>query len=318
MEEMLIGPYIRQKRLDKGWTLEYLCDGICTAPTLSRIETNTRTPSSSVLKALLERLGLPAGQFFALLNENDLAIEKLQKDIRNDDIRLRRAAKPEQGKIREQILVKLEKLEELGGEDNRFVQQFILSTKASIGGPEGPYSPEERLEMLLEAIRLTVPRFDLIKIASFSYTAEEIVLINQIARVYANSGNRKKAIGISSQLLKFIEKNNTSLNHYPRQFCLVASNCAIDLAYEKLYERAVTLAEKGRKVCIERGEYQFLPTFTAVLAECWYFLGDPEKSTALYHQAYVLYQSFGDSRNLAIMRQEMKERLDLEPPYEMW
>ena len=40
---------------------------------LSRIETNTRTPSSSVLKALLERLGLPAGQFFALLSENDIA-----------------------------------------------------------------------------------------------------------------------------------------------------------------------------------------------------------------------------------------------------
>ena len=139
--------------------------------------------------------------------------------------------------------------------------------------------------MLLEAIRLTVPRFDLGKIASFSYTVEEIMLVNQIARVYANSGNRRKAIGISSQLLKHIEKNNASLNHYPRQFCLVASNCALDLAYEKLYKKAVKLAEKGQKVCIERGEYQFLPTFTAVLAECWYFLGDPEKSTALYHQS---------------------------------
>lgn len=318
MEEMLIGPYIRQKRLDKGWTLEYLCDGICTAPTLSRIETNTRTPSSSVLKALLERLGLPAGQFFALLSENDIAMDRLQKKIRDDEIHFHRAAKPEQDKIREQILAELEELEELGGEDNRFVRQFVLSMKAGIGRPEGPYSLEERLEMLLEAIRLTVPRFDLKRIASFSYTIEEIMLVNQIARIYANSGNRKKAIGISSQLLKYIEKNNTSLNHYPRQFCLVASNCAIDLDCEKLYERAVTLAEKGREVCIERGEYQFLPTFTAVLAECWYFLGDPEKSTALYHQAYVLYQSFGDSRNLAIMRQEMKEYLGLEPPYKVW
>lgn len=318
MEEMLIGPYIRQKRLDKGWTLEYLCDGICTAPTLSRIETNTRTPSSSVLKALLERLGLPAGQFFALLSENDIAVDSLQKKIRDEIIRFRRAAEPDQSAIREQILHNLKTLEELGGEDNRFVQQFVLGMKAGIGRPEGPYSPEEQLEMLLEAIRLTVPRFDLKRIASFSYTVEEIMLVNQIARIYANSGNRKKAIGISSQLLKYIEKNNASLNHYPRQFCLVASNCAIDLGCEKLYERAVTLAEKGRKVCLERGEYQFLPTFTAVLAECWYFLGDPKKSTALYHQAYVLYQSFGDSRNLAIMRQEMKEHLGLEPPYEVW
>ena len=318
MEEMLIGPYIRQKRLDKGWTLEYLCDGICTAPTLSRIETNTRTPSSSVLKALLERLGLPAGQFFALLSENDIAMDRLQKKIRDEIIRFRRAAEPDQSAIREQILHNLKTLEELGGEDNRFVQQFVLGMKASIGRPEGPYSPEEQLEMLLEAIRLTVPRFDLKRIASFSYTVEEIMLVNQIARAYANSGNRKKAIGISSQLLKYIEKNNARLNHYPRQFCLVVSNCAIDLAYEKLYERAVTLAEKGRKVCLERGEYQFLPTFTAVLAECWYFLGDLEKSTALYHQAYILYKSFGDSSNLTIMQQEMKERLGLEPPYQVW
>lgn len=318
MEEMLIGPYIRQKRLDKGWTLEYLCDGICTAPTLSRIETNTRTPSSSVLKALLERLGLPAGQFFALLSENDIAMDRLQKKIRDDKIRFRRAAEPDQSAIREQILHNLKTLEELGGEDNRFVHQFVLSTKAVVGRPERPYSPDEQLKMLMEAIQLTVPRFDLKKIPSFRYSVEEVMLINQISRVYANSGNRKKSIAILNQLLKYIEKNNQTLDYYPRQFCLVASNCTIDLAYEKLYERAVTLAEKGRKVCLERGEYQFLPTFTAVLAECWYFLGDPKKSTALYHQAYILYKSFGDSRNLAIMQQEMKEYLGLKPPYEVW
>ena len=120
----MIGPYIRQKRLDKGWTQEYLCDGICTAPTLSRIETNDRTPSSSVLKALLEKLGLPAGQVLALMGENDLEIEKLKKSIRQKDFRLRRAKKSEQDKLRKQILVMLSKLEELGGEDNRFVQQY--------------------------------------------------------------------------------------------------------------------------------------------------------------------------------------------------
>lgn len=180
-----------------------------------------------MLKALLERLGLPAGRFFALLSENDIAVGSLQKKIRDEKIRFRRAAEPDQSAIREQILHNLKTLEELGGEDNRFVHQFVLSTKAVIGRPERPYSPDEQLEMLMEAIRLTVPRFDLKRIASFSYTVEEIMLVNQIARIYANSGNRKKAIGISSQLLKYVEKNNASLNHYPRQFCLVASNCAI-------------------------------------------------------------------------------------------
>lgn len=314
MEEMLIGPYIRQKRMDKGWTMEYLCDGICAVSTLSRIETNAQAPSSSVLKALLERLGLPAGQFFALLSENDIAVDRLQKKIRDDDIRLRRAAKTEQGKLREQVLAELEELEELGGEDNRFVRQFVLSTKASIGRPEGPYSPEERLEMLLEAIRLTVPRFDLKNIPGFQYSVMEVIVINQIARTYARMGDRKTAISISRRLLKYIEKYNRNLEKYPRQFCMIAHNCAIDLAVEKHYPESIALSEKGQKVCVEEGDYQFLPGFLAIQAECYFFLGSLEKSKHFYCEAYYLYEILGDDANRAIVAEEMKEHLGLEPP----
>ena len=315
MEEMLIGPYIRQKRLDKGWTQEYLCDGICTAPTLSRIETNDRTPSSSVLKALLERLGLPAGQFFALLSENDTAVNKLQKKIRDNKIRFRRAAEPDQSAIREQILYDLKTLEALGGEDNRFVQQYILSTKASIGTTDGPYSLEERLEMLMEAIQLTVSRFDLKNIPGFQYSIMEVTIINQIAVTYASMGDRKKAISISRRLLKYIEKYNKDLENYPRQFCLVAHNCAINLALEKQYEEAIELAQKGQRISVQKGDYQFLPGFLSTQAECCFFLGELEKSKHLYYQAYSLYAVLEDDANCAILASEMKARLGLEVPY---
>ncbi len=318
MEEMLIGTYIRQKRQDRGWTQEYLCDGICSVPTLSRIETNDRTPSSSVIKALLEKLGLPAGQFFALLSKDDISVDRLKKKIRNDKIRFRRAAESERKVIREQILRDLGALEEAGGEDNRFVRQFVLNTKAGIGTPEGFYTPEEQLEILMEAIRLTIPRFDLKRIASFRYSAEEIMIVNLIARTYAKSGNRKKSLTISRRLLRYIENNNQTLDHYPRQFCLVAHNHAIDLTIEEQYNEAILLSERGRKICVEEGEYQFLPGFLAIMAECWYFLDNQSKSAELYNQAYVLYKSFGDNLNRAAMQREMKEHLGLDPPYEVW
>ena len=304
MEEMLIGTYIRQKRQDRGWTQEYLCDGICSVPTLSRIETNDRTPSSSVIKALLEKLGLPAGQFFALLSKDDISVDRLKKKIRNDKIRFRRAAESERKVIREQILRDLGALEEAGGEDNRFVRQFVLNTKAGIGTPEGFYTPEEQLEILMEAIRLTIPRFDLKRIASFRYSAEEIMIVNLIARTYAKSGNRKKSLTISRRLLRYIENNNQTLDHYPRQFCLVAHNHAIDLTIEEQYNEAILLSERGRKICVEEGEYQFLPGFLAIMAECWYFLDNQSKSAELYNQAYVLYKSFGDNLNRAAMQRE--------------
>lgn len=315
MEEMLIGPYIRRKRLDMGLTQENLCDGICTVSTLSRIENSERAPSISVANALLQKLGLPAGQFFALVGENEIEIEKLQKNIRKDEIRFRRAVSPEKNKIYEQIQTNLKELEELGGEDNQFVQQFILSTKATIGGPDGPYSFEDRMKMLLEAIRLTVPRFDVENIPDFQYSVQEVIVINQIARTYARLGDRKKAISISRRLLKYIEEYNRGLDKYPRQFCLIAHNCAIDLALEKQYREAVSLAEKGQHVGVERGDYQFLPGFLAIQAECHYFLGNLEESRDFYYQAYCLYEVLEDKDNLTIMAQEMKERLGLEPPY---
>lgn len=318
MEIILIGSYIRQKREDRGWTLQQLCEGICAVSTLSRIETNSQVPSLSVVRALLERLGLPAGRFFALLSDNDIAEDSLKKKLHNDKIRFRRAAEPDRAVIRKEIMADLEALEKLGGKDSRLIQQLVLSTKITISRLEGSLPPDKRLDLLLEAIRLTIPRFNLKKFSSFQYTAEELMIINQIARTYAQMGDRKKAIGISRRLLQYIDKNNQRLDHYPRQFCLIAHNCAIDLCLTKQYDKAISLAEKGWKVCVEQGEYQFLPGFLAILAECWYFLEDREKSTELYHQAYTLYKTFGDQSNLATMKREMKERLGLEPPYENW
>ena len=305
MEQLLIGTYIRQKRLDKGWTQEKLCRGVCNAATLSRIENNERMPSVSVVKALLQKLGLPDGQFFALLGKDDIAIEKLQKDILNDNLQLRRAAQPQRAEIRERILEKLEKLENLGGEDNRFVQQFVGSARASAGRRDGPYSYEERLEMLLEAIRLTIPRFDVKNIADFQYSLIEIIIVNQIALTYAKHGDRKKATSIFRRLLQYIERYNRNLDKYPGQFCMVAHNCAINFAAEKQYPESVALAEKGQRVCVETGDYQFLPGFLAIQAECHFFLGNMEKSIDFYNQAYYLYKALGDNVNLAIITREM-------------
>lgn len=316
MEEILIGSYIRQKRIDKGWSQAYLCENICEQPTLSRIENNERTPSASVVNALLQKLGLPAGQFFALLGGEDLALEKLEQEIRNDRLRFRQAVEEERPQVRAEILEKLEKLEALGGEDNRFVRQFALSTQADVGTEDGPYSFDERLTMLLEAIRLTIPRFDLEKVSQFQYSMTEVTIINQIAIVYKTAGAKKEAINIYRRLLQYLEENYQNLTKHSGQFSLVSYNCAIALAEEKEYEQAVRLSEEGLDICIKSGNYQCLPGFLAILAECHYFMGNREESAKLYCQAYSIFDVIHDKDNLAIMRREMKERLNLDAPYQ--
>ncbi len=116
-------------------------------------------------------------------------------------------------------------------------------------------------------------------------------------------------------MLKYIEKNNKDLDKYAQQFCLAAHNHAIDLGLEKQYKKAIQVSEKGRKLCTEKGNYEFLPGFLAIMAECFFFLGDLDTSKQYYIRAYYIYDAIGDESNRDHTQREMKEHLGLDIPY---
>lgn len=312
MEKVLVGTYIREQRVAQGLTQEKLCGGICSSATLSRLENNQQTPTWNRVNALLQRLGLPSGRYFALLSGYEMEIDVLQKEIRDDCILFRRSAEADRPRVRQETLEKLEELEKLAEPDDTLIRQFILGKKASLGGLDGPYRYDERMELLMEAIQLTVPDFNLKKIYLHRYTIEETKLINQIANTYADMGEKKKAISIYSQLLSYIEEYERQLPDFSRCFCLVAHNYAIELTQEKRYNEAAEIAERGWELAVKSGRYQHLPGFIAILAECRYFMGDKEESVRLYRRAYYIYDTLGDVANLELIRLEMKERLELD------
>ena len=315
MEKFPVGTYIRQRRQDLGLTQEELCKSLnLSVSTLSRVENGRYNPSLATADLLFGKLGLPSGLILQLAPENEIEIDNLQDEIHNNAIRFRRASMKDRPKIREGILEDLKKLEEMAGDGNPYIQQFILSMQVSVGGPEGPFPPKKRLSMLMKAIKLTVPRFSLDKLLSFRYAKAEVTIIIKIAKTYAGAGDRKKAIDILSQLLQYIEKNKRKISRYSGHFCAAAHNCAIYLGLEKQYEQSIALARKGWETCIKYGDYQFLAGFLAILGECYYFLGDIPQSTDFYHQARTIYRAVRDENNLSIIEQEMKERLGIAFP----
>ena len=186
MQNFLLGEFIRQRRLDLGLTQEEVCNGICEPITLSRIENGKQTPSRSRINAILQRLDLPDDRYYALLSKDELEIEALEKEIVACNVVWR----VEEG------FAKIAQLEKLSRPDDHLTQQFILRSKALLGKLIRQYTSEEQLQLLMQAIQLTVPSFSLDEIEGHLYTKDEIKIINQIANVYSDSGNNKKAADI--------------------------------------------------------------------------------------------------------------------------
>lgn len=301
MQNFFLGDYIKQKRLDLGLTQEQLCDGICEPMTLSRLENGKQTPGRNRINALLQRMGLPDDRYFALLSKNELEMEALQKEIVACN-------------VTEQVAEGFEKLaqfEALAAPDDQIAQQFILSSKVLLGRLDGRYMPREQIDMLMQAIRLTVPRFDLENIESFLYTKDEITIINQIGLAYSDDGQNKKAAEIYYQLLWYVRKHFKETITLIGALPLVLYNYARVLDLCGRYEEGAELAQECRKACIQYGHYQELPRCLEIEAECRHFMGDEEISKELYYQSYYLCKVVEYQVGLEIVKKEAKEYLNL-------
>lgn len=301
MKNVFLGEYIKQRRLDLGLTQEQLCDGICEPMTLSRLENGKQTPIRNRINAILQRLGLPDDRYFALLSKNELEMEALQKEIVACNV----TEKVSEG------FEKLAQFEELAEADDQIAQQFILSSKVLLGRLDGRYMPREQIDMLMQAIRLTVPRFSLEDIEKFLYAREEISIINQIGIAYSDDGKNKKAAEIYYQLLRYVRKHFketiTSIGVLP----LVLYNYARVLDLCGRYEEGAELAQECRKACIQYGHYQELPRCLEIEAECRHFMGDDESSRELYYQSYYLCKVVEYQVGLEIVKKEAKEYLNI-------
>ena len=171
-----------------------LCEGICEPVTMSRLETGKQTPSYNKLKTILQRLGLPDDQCYMLLSKNEMLISDLQTEITSCNV----LKDPERG------LPKIEELEKIVEPHTFCTRQFILRSKASLGKKENgqivPYTLNEKLDILFEAIRLTCPNFDIDSIHEVF-----IVLTSESNQPdcyrCSNLKQHKKAIDIYYQLL---------------------------------------------------------------------------------------------------------------------
>lgn len=301
MKSFFIGEMIRQRRMELGLKQNELCQGICEPTTMCRIESGKQTPSLNQLKVLLQRLGLPDERYYAIISKNEMLISDLQTEIVSSNV----FRDPQRG------LPKIEELEKIADPDDRPIRQFILRSKVLLGKIENgqivPYTNDEKLDMLFEAIRLTSPNFDIDAICDGLYSVDEVKVINQIALIYSQLEQREKVIDIYRQLLAYIENHFQNTGQFGSLFSLVAFNYVRELDLVGRYTEAIEIAEIGWKACVQHKQYRMLPSIIAAIAECYHFLGEDNKSKDYYLQALYLCKAINDEECLSTVLYEINE-----------
>ena len=229
METVSIGEVIRRRREEWGVSQEMVCEGLCTSMTLSRFESGQQTPSRDCVVTMLQRLGLPDDSYYAQLTKEELRQITLRKEILACSSMYVRTTGEERKLFRADALKKIKELECIAKKDDVVSRQFLVARKANWIEKSDEYSRNEIMDMLLGAIRLTVPQFDLDEINRCLYSENEISLIIDIAVQYSRSGQRRKAEDILRQLIKMLQKRYPNHIRLPLAASLVPVHLAVFL-----------------------------------------------------------------------------------------
>jgi transcriptional regulator with XRE-family HTH domain len=164
-------------------TQEQLCDAICSAETLSRIENGNQNPSRDIYELLMERMGRIRERAYSILTISDFKVlEKMR--LFEDYI------KSYDYNQAESVLKEIKK--SLG--NSILDKQFLFRAESLVNYRLKRISSEEYLDGFIKAIKLTIPRFGTISLSNWPLSFNEAVLLINISIAYAEKEDYLNAI----------------------------------------------------------------------------------------------------------------------------
>lgn len=240
MPILQFGLIIKRRREELGYTQEELADGICSVPTLSRIENGERMPTKEHFEMLLQRLGYSDTTLNAYVDEKQFYFHELKFKIRQALI----LNQPESA--RELLLEYEENLEKPAQIDKQFILLYqTLLNPAS-------FTAAEQLKRLESAIRLTCPKYDSNKLPIIlSY--EEIILLNSIAVTYGVLKEYEKSIRILYYLKRYYEDHIITPEEVLRTQPMILYNLSKYLGQAGRYDECIEICNLGIRIARETG-----------------------------------------------------------------
>lgn len=301
MQGYNIGYYIKRIRQEKGISQEALYEGLCSRSTIHRIESGEQNPNFFTAINLLQRLGLDESSFLIPLGPRDFEICNLQKEI---------VALNAQSQF-EQALERIDRLEKLVAPKEKLAQQFLLRSRALAGywqdGKRLPYDYPIQRRMLLDALEITHPDFDLEKIERCLLSIEDIKSLNQIAITYSETGDRRFAIRIYEQLLRYPGQNLLNIDALLSVVPMLHYNCSRLLGLEKRFEEELEVAQTGYEICVKYNKARMMGGLLLNMACALHELGRQEESKQVFVDSYYAHRLMKNFKSCQLIQDYVKK-----------
>ena len=305
MANYRIGKTIRNLRKELNITQEALCDGICSAPTLSRIESGARLPNKANFDALMQRMGRDGNMYDALMDDHDFAVHQKKFEMRQY-LLLR-----DYDKLRP-LLDELDLLTR--ADTDTLHRQFILYVEAIIEA-EKDGARLHALEKFEEAIRLTVPKYGTRRIDELYLTFDEIVILNNIGIYYNELGRANQAVELLQELEKYIDIHYIDAQEKMRTYPEVLYNLTKCLGMSERYLECIQYCDKGIEFCIQSDRTRLMAKFYYNRGWAMVKRGKPEQQEEAANSvlfAYILSMSVKNESQMRHYARFAREHFGIE------
>ncbi|MCL2187414.1 MAG: helix-turn-helix transcriptional regulator [Defluviitaleaceae bacterium] len=297
-----MGHMIKTLREKAGYTLKQLTQGICSPPTLHRIENDEIINNIQYLEPIMQRLGRDAyllAPYF--LKQEDFLNLQMKENIHM------LCTVGDYKKAAELLNI----LKTKKGWQSHTNLQFIKRVELTFFIIDQNEPLPDTLIKILDTLHITCPKFNENHIARYPLTHDETVLIDMLAGYYTDIKDYNRAAKIYERLLNNMRNTYEDETEKARMYASVLFNYSRCLGRMGRRFDALGIVQEGIDFERDRERLTVLPGLLFNNACNLYELGKKEESLPYFAQAYygvTTFVNYGRAEHQKISQRVAMER----------
>ena len=301
MKYIDFGRVIRALRGKYGWTQEQTAVKLgCSASYVSKIENGAVVPPFSMMEYAFQKLGEDSQDYMAFFLDGDekfgyLTMKRLGNlHIQENYTEMRRLIGEAEGRKPFTSGIFL---------------QYLLFCKTAA---DKDLAPQERLDRLTEAIRITEKDFKEEMVGSSVFSYNEIIIISGIADAYHQLGDSQKAVQMMYGLKESMDMGYIDEWEKSRTYPMVLYNLSVYLGALDRDDEMYDVCVEAKKYAVRYNNMRVLPKVLGTIAHYKFLKGDYIGMKDILYQAYFTARGMEQYSMANLIAQVAKERYNID------